>query len=584
MLAPPGLDVSSTSLTTFTVKAAGQALGAEYSIFSVEIRREVNRVPKATVVLLDGDVAKQTFATSEESTLIPGVEVEILGGYASDETTLFKGIITRHRVEVGIAGRRSGSRLTIEARDPAFRMTLGRRSRNFADVTDSDVMEQIIGLNQGVTADVEATSAKHPQIVQHQVSDWDFLVMRAEMASLAVVCLDGTVKVAKPVTAGAADAVAIFGQGLFSAELELDAETQLTKVEAGAWDMANQQLATAEAADAATPGPGDIAGADLAATGGVATSVRHPGALDQSMLDQWVAAGMGRSRRSALRGRVRVQGTAKLLPGVLIELGGFGSRFNGLGFVSGVRHRLGHGDWVTEALIGSDPIPHAERYNVAAPGAGGTIPPVPGLQIGIVAALESDPAGEDRIQIRLPTISETDGLVWARQALLDAGKARSTSFRPEVGDEVVVGFLDADPRHPVILGALHSSAMPNPLPGADDNHEKAIVTRSGMRIHWNDDKIVATIDTPAGNKIVLSEDETSIVLEDQNGNKVELNANGIAMESPKDIKLTATGDVKIKGTNVEITADASFKAQGSGGVEVSSSATTVVKGSLVQIN
>jgi uncharacterized protein involved in type VI secretion and phage assembly len=269
---------------------------------------------------------------------------------------------------------------------------------------------------------------------------------------------------------------------------------------------------------------------------------------------------------------------------VLIELDGFGSRFNGLGFVSGVRHRLGRGDWTTEVLIGSDPRPHAERYPVAAPGAGGTIPPVQGLQIGIVGALEGDPAGENRIQVRLPTITETDGLVWARPALLDAGDDRGTSFRPEVGDEVVVGFLDADPRDPVILGALHSSAKPSPIEGADDNHEKGIVTRSGMRIHWNDDTVVTTVDTPNGNQIVLSEDEGGILIEDENGNKIELNSDGIAMESPGDIKLTATGDVKIEGTNVEILASASVKVEGSAGAELKSSATTVVKGSLVTIN
>ena len=122
------------------------------------------------------------------------------------------------------------------------------------------------------------------------------------------------------------------------------------------------------------------------------------------------------------------------------------------------------------------------------------------------------------------------------------------------------------------------------MPGADANDEKAIVTRSGMRIHWDDAQIVATIDTPAGNQIVLSEAESSILVQDQNGNRIEMSAEGIAMESAKDIKLTATGDVKIKGLNVEITADASFKASGSGGAEVSSSATTTVKGSLVQIN
>jgi Rhs element Vgr protein len=581
MPAIAALDTRPTHLTTFTVKAGGQPLGAEFSIVEIEIRREVNRIPRATLVLLDGDAAAQTFATSEKDTLLPGVEVEILGGYSSDETVLFKGVITRHRVEVGARG---GSRLTVEMHDKAFRMTLGRRSRNFADVTDADVMEQVIGFNQGLTADVEATQVTHPQIVQHQVSDWDFLVMRAEMAGLAVVCVDGTVKVHAPAVAGMAAAAATFGQGLFSADLELDAVTQLAKVETAAWDAAEQELATTESDDVASASPGNRRGSDLADQANVTDSLRHPGALDQAMLDQWAAAAMGKSRRAALRGRVRIQGTADVVPGVLIELGGLGNRFNGLGFVSGVRHRLGHGDWVTEALIGSDPIPHAQRYAVAAPAAGGMIPPVPGLQVAVVAALEGDPAGEDRIQLRLPTISETDGLVWARQALLDAGDERGTSFRPELEDEVVVGFLDADPRHPVILGALHSSAKPNALPGSDDNHEKAIVTRSGMRIHWNDDTVIATIDTPEGNRIVLSEDDGSIVIHDQNDNSITLSDSGIALESPGDITLTARGDVKIKGTNVEVSADSSFKASGSSGVEVSSSATTVVKGSLVQIN
>ena len=578
----PGLgNARPTHLTTFTVKAAGTALGAEYGLVSLEIRREVNRVPKATMVLLDGDAAAQNFAISEQETLVPGVEVEILGGYESEENTLFKGVITRHRVEVGARG---GSRLIVEMRDPVFRMTLGRRSRNFTDVSDADVMEQVIGLHPGLTAEVSVTELVHPQIVQHQVSDWDFVVMRAEMAGLAVSCVDGMVKIAAPAVAGAAASTAVFGQNLFSAELELDAETQLTAIETGAWDAANQELVTAEADDASTPGPGDISGADLAQAGGEGAALRHPGARDQAALDQWAAAGMGRSRRSAVRGRVRVQGTEALVPGVLIELGGFGSRFNGLGFVSGVRHRLGRGDWVTEALIGSDPRPHAERYAVAAPAAGGTIPPVQGLQIAVIAALQSDPADEDRIQIRIPTITRTDGLVWARQALLDAGDSRGTSFRPEIGDEVVVGFLDSDPRDPVILGALHSSARPNPIAGTDDNHQKGIVTRSGMRIHWNDELIVATIDTPAGNQVVLSEDAGGILVEDQNGNKVEMGSDGITVESSGDIKLTAAGDVKVEGTNIEFLANASLKAAGSAGAELKSSATTVVKGALVNIN
>jgi Rhs element Vgr protein len=573
MLSIPGsLDQRSTHLTTFTVKAGGAPLPPEFGVVSIDIRREINRLPRATLVLNDGDVSGQTFALSEQKQLVPGAEVEILGGYSSEETSLFKGIVTRHRIEVHRLG---GSSLVIELRDPAFRMAIGRRSRNFSEVTDADLIEQIIGFHSGLSADVAATSLTHAQIVQHQASDWDFMVMRAEMAGLAVVCADGKVSVQPPVVAGTAAASAIFGESLMSAELEVDAESQFAKVEPAAWDPAEQELIAAEADDANAAIPGDIKGSDLAGTAVAGSAPRHPGAEDQAALDGWAAAAIGRARRAAVRGRIRIQGTEALLPNTLIELKGLGGHFNGLALVSGVRHRLGRGDWTTEALIGTDPRPHHERFQVAAPGAAGLLPPVRGLQIGVVSSLE-DPDGEERIEIRLPTISETDGKLWARQALPDAGDSRGTAFRPEVGDEVVVGFLDDDPRHPVILGALYSSGKASPIAAADDNHEKAIVTRSGMRVHWHDEDKVATIDTPAGNSIILSEKDKAVSIADQNGNSVKLSSDGIALESRKDIILKATGDVKIEGMN--------FKAKGNAGAEVQSAGTTAIKGALVNIN
>ena len=573
MLGIPGnLDSRATHLTTFTVKVAGSALPEEFGIVSIEIRREINRLPRATLMLNDGDVANQTFALSEQQLLVPGAEVEILGGYSSEETTLFKGIVTRHRIEIH---RRGGSSLIVELRDPAFRMALGRRSRNFSDVTDSDLIEQIIALHSGLSADVAATSFTHRQIVQHQASDWDFIVMRAEMAGLSVNCIDGKVSVQPPANAGEAAASAIFGQGLMSAELEIDSESQFAKVEAGGWDPGEQKLVTSETDDAPVAIPGDIKGTGLAGTAVSGTAPRHPGHEDQAALDGWGQAAMARARRAAVRGRIRVQGTEALLPNTLIKLEGLGSHFNGTALVSGIRHRLGRGDWTSEAIIGMDPRAHHERFQVAAPGAAGLLPPVRGLQVGVVAGLE-DPDGEERVEIRLPMISETEGKLWARLALLDAGKDRGTAFRPEVGDEVVIGFLDDDPRHPVILGALHSSGKASPVKAADKNHEKALVTRSGMRIHWNDEDKVVTIDTPGGNSVVLSEKDKALTLADQGKSKVKLDPDGITLESSKDIVLKATGDVKIEGMNV--------KAKGTAGAEFQSSGVTAVKGSLVNIN
>jgi uncharacterized protein involved in type VI secretion and phage assembly len=131
---------------------------------------------------------------------------------------------------------------------------------------------------------------------------------------------------------------------------------------------------------------------------------------------------------------------------------------------------------------------------------------------------------------------------------------------------------------------LHSSAKPSPITATDDNHEKGIITRSEMKVLFDDDKKIITIETPAGKIISLDEDEGAITIEDDNSNVITINSDGIAMESAGDISLKASGDVTIEGTNVSLTANAEFKAEGSAGAEMSTSAIAVLKGSLVQIN
>ena len=109
---------------------------------------------------------------------------------------------------------------------------------------------------------------------------------------------------------------------------------------------------------------------------------------------------------------------------------------------------------------------------------------------------------------------------------------------------------------------LHSSAKPSPIPASDDNHEKGFVTRSEMKLIFDDDKVSVTIETPAGKKITLDEDSGDILIEDENSNVITMNADGISLESGADVSIVATGDVNIEGTNVNIAANAEFVAEG----------------------
>ncbi|WP_294199452.1 type VI secretion system tip protein VgrG, partial [uncultured Chryseobacterium sp.] len=284
------------------------------------------------------------------------------------------------------------------------------------------------------------------------------------------------------------------------------------------------------------------------------------------------------------RGRVKFQGIPSVLPGVTLTLQGVGNRFNGKIYVTGVRHEIADGNWLVDAQFGLSPTWFSETYDISEMPGSGIIPSISGLHIGVVSQLESDPDGEDRILVQIPIINNEEEGIWARIATLDAGENRGSFFRPEIGDEVIIGFINDDPNDAVVLGMLNSSAKPAPLTAADENNEKGFVTRSEMKMIFNDDKISYTLETPKGKKLILNEDEDVIKIQDEHSNILTLNKDGISMESGKDIKIKAKGDVKIEGVNVSVKASAQFKAEGSSGSELKSGAVTVVKGSQVKIN
>jgi uncharacterized protein involved in type VI secretion and phage assembly len=261
-----------------------------------------------------------------------------------------------------------------------------------------------------------------------------------------------------------------------------------------------------------------------------------------------------------------------------------GDRFNGKVFVSGVRHQIVNGGWTTDAQFGIDPEWFSEKNEINDLPAAGLLAAVHGLQVGIVTQIERDPEGEYRVLVNLPVIDDEEQGVWARIATLDAGDNRGSFFRPETGDEVIVGFVNDDPRDPVILGMMNSSAKPAPMEASDANNEKGFVTRSGMKLVFNDDKKSVVIETPGGKKVMVDEEAGVVSLKDEHSNSVTLSSSGIRLSSGGDINIKASGDVKIKGNNVEVEAGIQLTAKGTTGAEFSATGITVVKGALVQIN
>lgn len=429
----------------------------------------------------------------------------------------------------------------------------------------------------GLSKEVSATTTAHKEVVQYNSTDWDFLLCRAEANGLLVRVENGKILIGPP-DVGQAPALKLqFGSTILEMDAEIDARYQNKGIKATSWNAADQELIEVEAQEPRSLNAGNLSPSNLASViGGEATVLRHGGKLSEPELQAWANGTLLKERLSKIRGRAKCQGTAALLPGKVVEIERVGDRIDGKVFVSGVRHTMSGGNWETDAQFGLTTERFAETYNLRPLPAEGLLPAVSGLQVGIVTALEGDPDGEDRIQVRVPLISTEEEGIWTRLATLDAGQERGTFFRPEIGDEVIVGFLHDDPRYPVVLGMLHSSKKPAPQPPKDDNHQKGYVSREKMKLTFDDEKKIVQLETPSGNRFALTEEDKGIQLEDQNGNKVTLNDEGITIESFKDVIIKAVRDVKIEGVNVTAKGQASLTAEASGN--------TVIKGSIVQIN
>lgn len=567
-------------LVTFKVMSGDTELPGKYGVKSIVVEKEVNRIPYAQIVILDGSAPEQDFKLSNENLLIPGKEIEITAGYHSEEETIFKGVVVKHNIKV----RKGSSYLIVECKDKAVKMTLGRKNKYFYESKDSDILEELIG-NSGLTADVEATANTHQELVQYRSSDWDFMVTRAQANGKLCFVDDGAIKIAKPTISSDTIETVAFGSSVHEFDGEIDARDQFSKITSSTWNYTDQELIETEAQDPSLTLNGDLSANDLAAVFGIEDlQLKHGGNLTNEELQDWSDAKATFQQLAKTRGRIKFQGIPAVKPGVMLALQGVGNRFNGNVYVTGIRHEIVDGNWLVDAQFGLSPTWFSETYDISEMPGSGIIPSISGLQIGVVSQLESDPDGEDRILVQIPIINNEEQGIWARVATLDAGENRGSFFRPEISDEVIVGFINDDPNDAVVLGMLNSSTKPAPLTAADDNNEKGFVTRSAMKMIFNDDKISYTLETPAGKKITLDEDADVITIEDEHVNILTLNGDGITVESKGDISFKATGDVNIEGTNVNLKASAQFKAEGSSGAEVSSGAITVIKGSQVKIN
>lgn len=203
---------------------------------------------------------------------------------------------------------------------------------------------------------------------------------------------------------------------------------------------------------------------------------------------------------------------------------------------------------------------------------------------------------------------------WIRVLHSYAGKEYGEYLLPEVGSEVLVGFIMGDHTNGVVLGCLYNSENKLPKDTADkDNSKKSILTKGGHEIVLDEtkDKEKITIKTPGKLVFTLDDENQIISLQKEEGTDflcINTKENSVSLEAGKKMELVcgsakivldgSSNKVEISGAQMKLDAQQSLelkgqslKAEGSmteikaqGTMKIESSGMTQVKGSILKLN
>lgn len=202
---------------------------------------------------------------------------------------------------------------------------------------------------------------------------------------------------------------------------------------------------------------------------------------------------------------------------------------------------------------------------------------------------------------------------WVRVMAGYGGNGFGNYWLPEIGSEVLVGFIHGNMNMPVVLGCLWNGKDKLPEGAASEKNEtKTVITKGGHKIIFTETqgKEKITVNTPKGLEILLDDEKEAIHVQDkEKGNSIIMDCkNGtMALKAKKEfsvtigtkevmkadadtIKLTcgtiqadAQQKLKLKGQTTSIQGT-SVKVKADGEMGLQASGMAQLKGSMVKIN
>lgn len=562
---------------------------------------------------------------------------------AAASATIFEGEITA--IEAHFS-ETSQAPIIIRGYDVSHRLHRGRYNRSFQNVTDTDIVNQIIA-EAGISAGtVESSGSPHDYVFQENQTNMEFLRERAARNGFELFVQDGKLNFRKPSSSTTLKLQWLKDFSSFS--VRVSGADQVSEVEVRGWDYTKKEaivskktsanLLTSNQFGKGTESSTAFSGSPkMTVVGQPVFSTSEADKIAQSLLDElsgeYVVAD------------ARAEGNPKIRPGKLVELSAMG-KYSGKYYITETRHVFSDRIYRTEFCVRG--LRSGDLLSILS----ASSPPQAGqtLMVGIVSN-NNDPKKWGRVRVKFPTLTEEHESNWARVVTFGAGPDRGNDWLPEVNDEVLVGFEHGDIHRPYVIGSVWNGTDAPPTVVTDSVVDgkvrlRTMKTRTGHTLQFIEEDKGASkkgfqIKTVYGHQITLNDTEKFteikttnnhyVKMDDQNkkleiktqgGHTILLDDNGSAK-----VDLTSTGDINVKsgtsgtskkisisGGEIELTGTtkitlkvgankieisnsgitidgtlATVKAKGQAKLEgalvnVEASGITVVKGSLLKLN
>lgn len=308
---------------------------------SYVVIRDMFQPDMARIVL-----ANQNDVYTIEKTIGESVEIKVGGGQGGG-STIFKGVIT------GLEPVYEGGKktlVTIVAMNKFHELLNKRNSLTFTEKTDQQILQQVVGASGLSLEWKHEKSITYKHVYQHNLTDMEFLRMRAARMGCHVWCVDSTLYVKQPDLQSGPIATLTVDEEAKDGELRrfaprLSSAHILNKVTVKGWNPETKELITGEASV-----QGSKLGSQTSVAGSGSLGNEESFTVDHPIWSKEEAMAIAKAKLqdaslSYITGEAEVKGDGKFDLGKIVEFkansgsGGGEDPFNGKYYIMGVTHR-----------------------------------------------------------------------------------------------------------------------------------------------------------------------------------------------------------------------------------------------------